>query len=125
MNKALPVIYPVVSLWLLLVCFGCETNNLEQTAYKTVGAVTITVDASMNAFGDYVRAGQATAEQQATVKTTYERYQQIMKSTHRAVIAYKVAPEDATQLDAALRAFEIAGGELISLIRQFTTPVSP
>lgn len=117
----------LLTLWLAVVgCgFSCATGDLEQTAYRTVGAVAVTVDTSMNAFGDYVRAGKATPEQQAMVKAAYERYQLAMRAAHNSITAYKSAPDDGTPLDMALRAVESIGGELISLIRQLTTPASP
>lgn len=121
MKKTLPLLI----VWLLFCGFSCATYDLETNAYKTVGAITITVDGAMNTFGDYVRSGKSTPEQQATVKAAYERYQQAMRATHNAIIAYKTAPQDAAALDTALRAVEAVSGELISVIRQLTTPATP
>lgn len=116
----------IVPLLALFLCgFSCATANLETNAYKTVGAISITVDGAMNTFGDYVRSGKATPEQQAAVKAAYGNYQQAMQAAHKAVLAYKAAPADATQLDLALRGVEAVSSELIALIRKLTTPASP
>jgi hypothetical protein len=98
---------------------GCAT--LEQSAYRSIGSVAVTVDASMQAWGDVVRAGQATAEQEATVRAVYVRYQAAMRTAQSALMAYKISSgQNKTELNIALDVLDGAAADIVALIRQFT-----
>jgi len=94
---------------------GCIT--LENNAFKVVGTTAHVVDAAMNGWGDYVRAGKATPADQATVKAAYEKYQQAMQTTHVAISAYQVS-KDKTALNAALDVLDACKNDLVDLIQK-------
>ena len=96
----------------LLIC-GCR--SLEQTAYVATGATVATVDAAMQAWGDYVAEGHATPEQEAAVKLAYERYQKALRAEQIAVKVYR-ANKDKLNLKAALNALAEARDGLLQVL---------
>jgi hypothetical protein len=109
-----------LSLLLLAALLGCATP--EQTAYRTIGVITASVDGAMNGWGDYVRSGAATADEQARVRQAYERYQATMRLARIAVTTQKTQPAGASTLDTALNTAQAASGQLIAVIQQFLQP---
>lgn len=105
---------------LLAICIGCATP--EQAAYRTIGVITSGVDGAMNGWGDYVRSGSATPEEQARVRAAYERYQATMRLARIAITTQKSQPAGATTLDSALSTAQAASGQLIIVIQQFLQP---
>jgi len=106
-----------VAVSLLAAVCGCA--SLETTAYQTIGAVAITVDGAMNAWGDYVRAGHATASDELRVRAAYGNYQQTMRTLHVAVTAYKLdEASNAGALKTALDAMSAASAELLTVIEK-------
>ena len=101
----------------LIFVSGCKSTP-EAKLYKTTGTVIITVDAAMNAWGDYVRAGLATPEQQMMVKQKYDTYFQFMKTEEAAVMAYKLNL-DTNGLAKASAAVTAATPGVINLILTF------
>lgn len=93
---------------------GCA--NPEQTAYRVIGTTIVSVDAAMNGWGDYVRAGKATPEEQMSVRTAYEKYQNAKRAAQAGIMAYKVNPDRAT-LDIVLDALDASRIELMALIQ--------
>lgn len=93
---------------------GCQ--NPERTAYQTTGVVVFSVDAAMNGWGDYVRAGKASAEDEAKVKAAYEKYQAIVRTQRSVVLAAVNSPEGEAAFTTALNAIEAARIDLINLI---------
>lgn len=93
---------------------GCA--NPERTAYVSTGVVTITVDGAMNGWGDYVRAGKATPEDEAKVKAAYQKYQASIRALKAAVLSSVNAPNEQEILMTALNAIDAAKNELINLI---------
>jgi len=79
---------------------GCATFNTN--AYKSIGTAAVAVDASMQAWGAYVRDGKATPAQEATVRAAYERYQQSMRVAQVLMHSYQTFPADKPLLTQAL-----------------------
>lgn len=94
---------------------GCA--NLETNAYKTIGATATLVDATMNGWGDYVRAGKASPQDETTVKAIYLKYQQSMRVAQAAVMSYRLQPTNAPALNIAIDALDASRIELVTLIQ--------
>jgi Mrp family chromosome partitioning ATPase len=108
------------SLLLLAALLGCATP--EQSAYRTIGTITVSVDGTMNGWGDFVRAGHAEPADEARVKAAYERYQSAMRLARIAVITSKTQPDGASTLQTALATTQAASGQLIGLIQTLLQP---
>ena len=93
---------------------GCA--NPERTAYVSTGVVAITVDNAMNGWGDYVRAGKATPEDELKVKAAYGKYQTSIRAVKAAVLSSRNSPDDQAAFLTALNALDAAKIELINLI---------
>lgn len=100
--------------WLLTACATFESN-----AYKTLGTVAVTVDAAMNGWGDYVRLGKATRQQELVVRDAYEDYQLAMSLASAAVTAYR-SSGNKPPLEAAMAGLDTAKNEIIDLILRLT-----
>jgi hypothetical protein len=85
---------------------GCAT--FQTNTYKAIGTAAVAVDASMQAWGDYVRQGKATPAQEATVRAAYEKYQQAMRTAHVLVTAHQTYPTQKPLLEQALAALQDA-----------------
>ena len=97
-------------------CASCvTTSDPEILAYRSIGTVAHTVDASMNGWGDWVRAGKATAGDQAKVKTAYEGYQAAMVATESAVVAYRNGA-DRNALEASIEALKAAANAVMTMV---------
>ena len=105
----------LISLVALVWLVGCASTP-ETIAYRVIGSTTIGVDAAMNGWGDYVRVGKATPQDEVVVKKVYESYQQVMRTTKTVVMSYKMGVADQTALEKALDAVEAAKNELVNLI---------
>ena len=102
---------------------ACAT--VEQGAYRTIGATVTLVDASMNGWGDYVRAGKATDAQQAQVRALYLKYQGAMRVAKVAIISLKSSPADEAQWLTISTAFSAAANELIQQLKPFVPSLQP
>lgn len=100
----------------IAICLPVGCGSPEQSAYQATGVVTISVDAAMNGWGDYVRAGKASAGDEAKVKAAYERYQASIRTLRTAVLASVNAPDEQSILTTALNALDAAKIDLINLI---------
>lgn len=100
------------------VVIGCSGGcaNPERTAYQTTGVVVLSVDVAMNGWGDYVRAGKATPEDEAKVKAAYEKYQAIVRTQSAAVRSAINSPEGESVFNTALNAIDAARIDLVNLI---------
>jgi len=79
----------LVSLLALVVFLvGCNTVSPEAAAYKSIGVIATTVDASMLGWGDYVKAGLAKPNEEAKVKEVYQKYQASMLVAKVGVLTY-------------------------------------
>lgn len=107
-----------IALFLLFIslslCISC--TSLENVAYKTTGSVVVSVDGAMRVWGDYVRSGSATVNDQLRVRDVYEKYQSAIKVERSILVAYKTTPDD-TALNAAMSALSNASGELVTLVQ--------
>lgn len=90
---------------------ACSTSAVK-TEYRTLGATVHAVDLAMTGWGEYVRAGQATADQEAAVRTGYETYQNVARA---AKVALAVSSNLETPADLAA-----AANALITIIESFT-----
>lgn len=97
---------------------GCGTpvNKVNQT----VSATTTTVDAAMQGWGGWVRAGKATKEDERKVREAYVKYQAAMGAAESLTIAALNAPEGQPALNTAIAATAAASADLIALIAELT-----
>lgn len=96
----------VLGLLALILCSSCAT--FETNAYRAVAATASTVDAAMNGWGDWVRAGKATTADEDAVRDAYEMYQAAMRSARRQVAQYSAGVVDRSSLETALDAMDAA-----------------
>ncbi|MHB1309327.1 MAG: hypothetical protein ACYC23_19795 [Limisphaerales bacterium] len=99
-----------------LIFSGCA--SFEQTAYRSLGTTTTLVDGAMNGWGDWVRAGQATAGDEAQVRAAYEHYQLAMAAARSTVLATTADSATESDLERALAAVDAASAALVQLISQ-------
>lgn len=94
----------------------------ETTAYRTIATTAVTVDAAMNIWGDHVRAGRATADQETAIRTHYERYQHAVRATRRYLDAYGLVDADPQRrtINDLLDAIDDTRGDLIAIVHTFT-----
>jgi hypothetical protein len=104
---------------LVLFATGCKTP--EVTAYRTLGTTAAAVDRAMLAWGDYVRAGLATADDEVKARRLYSSYQSAMAVAKQAVMSLKSTQSDPNSPAwiRALDAVDAASAELISFINSF------
>ena len=100
-----------LSLCCILVLFtACQTTRGK---YNTLYSVATAADAAMITWGDYVKKGKATEEQEIKVYTAYTKYQSLMLKAMRYV-RYDIkepAPNDVAE------AFD----EFITIVANLTT----
>lgn len=111
--------FPIISILALVWLTACA--NLERNTYRAIGSLAVTVDGAMNAWGDYVRAGQGTISQHAAVKQAYGNYQAAMRIAQTSVNAYRLNP-DAKELQKALAVASASAGDLTRLIYGLINP---
>ena len=104
---------------------GC--NTVGTTAYKVEAVVIPTVDAAMNTWGDWVRAGKATQAQVDAVKGYYNQYYAAQLKLHDALVKYvsassstNSAPVESAALSAASAAASAAATALTANIGAVT-----
>lgn len=93
---------------------GCGTP--EATAYKATAITVTTVDGAMNGWGDYVRAGKATDDDQARVRNAYNKYRSALMIERDVIKAHANNP-DATAITLAEQSLAYASGDLIELVQ--------
>jgi hypothetical protein len=112
-----------IAMFLAVICavaIGCAT--METTAYRSIGSVAVTVDTAMQAWGDAVRAGVVTPDQEVAVKAGYLKYQSAMRTANAALTAYKLsAGQNKNGLNVALDTLDGCAADLTQLIRELTT----
>lgn len=108
------------SLLLLAALLGCATP--EQGAYRVIGSIVVTVDGTMNGWGDYVRAGLSTPDEEAQVKAAYERYQATMRLARVTIATANAQPDGSSKIDTALATIQASSGQLIAIIQQLLQP---
>lgn len=102
---------------LALLVQSCKTP--ERTAYDIVASTQVAVDAAMNGWGDYVRSGLSTSQDEMEVKSAYISYQNAMGAARSTVIAYKTGvAKDQSKLDIALNTLQAAGNAVIGIVTE-------
>lgn len=79
---------------MLALASGCTAPR--DVAGKTLVTTVQSVDAAMQGWGAWVRAGQASAQDEAKVKAFYERYQMAELAAEKAYEAWCASPHGAT-----------------------------
>lgn len=113
--KMLQSLVPLIA---LMIFTGCAT--LETNAYRIIGSAAVLVDGAMNGWGDYVRAGKASATEETQVKATYEKYQVAMRAARAVVGQYRAGASDGDALNQALDILDASKNQLITLITALT-----
>lgn len=111
-----------------ITCFqGCQSKP-EVVALKVAGTQVLTVDSAMQAWADWVRAGNASQGQVDAVKAAYEKYYVAAQGEHKALAAYVQArsltnapPGPEVDYHAAVVALSAAQADLLSLITLIQT----
>ena len=106
----------LLSILLAVMLVGCAT--FEVTAYRTIATTTATVDVAMNSWGEAVRSGLTTPEQQAKVRKLYDEYDSLAKTARALAISYKSNP-DKNGLSQAVDAAVAAAAPLVEVIHTF------
>jgi len=109
-------IYWIITLIPLLL-LGCATY--ERNTYNTIGVTVVTVDQAMVVWGDYVRSGKATAEQETVVRSVYEKYQTAMRAVRVAISIGDMANNRAS-FERVLDQLSASRVEIIDLIQTLT-----
>lgn len=111
-STAAMLIACVGTAFLLVACASLETN-----AYRVVGSTAVSVDLAMQGWGDWVRQGKATPEDEARVRAVYEKYQASMRAANRAVLAYHNNKNKA-ELERALDTATVGASNVAHTARQ-------
>lgn len=96
---------------------GCTT--FESGAYKSLAALSTSVNQAMSAFGEATDNGMVKAEDVAKVRTLYTNYQNAMKAAKAAEKTYRTT-KDKPAMDQAMAQVESIGAEIIRTIRELT-----
>lgn len=116
-KKDPPNITPILlCIGLILGSAGCTTP--QDAAGKSLATAAITVDAAMQGWGEWVRTGQASVEDEIAVEDAYKKYQAAMRV---AITAYKQAVKvgDLTIYERAAETLRSSRAELLELISLF------
>jgi hypothetical protein len=116
-TSLIPCCLAMLGLSAALLCAGCKSP--EVAAYRTVGGVAATVDAAMNAWGDWVRAGKATADDETRVRSAYIKYQNAMQVAKAAVLSAKEQPATAAPYSVIVSTLAASADPLVELIYSF------
>ena len=112
-----------ISIAIIAVCLLVGCASPEQGAYRSIGTIATLVDGSMSGWGDYVRAGLASTQDEILVRGMYNEYQEAMSIAKGAVNAYISDPEGKKDnLDRALTVVESVAGKLTGMIARLTAP---
>lgn len=98
---------------------GCASKPIDTTT-KIAGTVTTSVDAAMNSWGAWVRAGKATLEQRVKVRDAYQKYQVAAKLAEKTAIVALNTPTEQQAYVSALNIVSQSSAELILLIESLT-----
>jgi hypothetical protein len=94
---------------------GC-TSTPQTVAYRTAGTAVVSVDTAMTLWGQYVATYHPNANQEATVKAAYDKYQAAMVAVCDAGAIYAASGSTNAPAGAALnQAIANSGQDLIDL----------
>jgi hypothetical protein len=96
---------------------GCGTPAAKTT--QVAGTLSLSVDAAMKSWGEWVRAGKATVEQRIEVRGRYAQYQAAMRTAEAAAVSAVGAPANQAAYTTALNAAVAASVDLIALVQTF------
>lgn len=102
---------------LISLLVGCATTP-DEAAYKTLSATSHIVYASMQGWGDWVRAGKAKPMDEVKVKAAYEKYQGVMRIAHEAVL--RAHDSEGPDLNIAMQDVDVATKALVQTIELLT-----
>lgn len=129
MNKKILTPFAAAIALAACICFMSTTtgcNTTQRTAYVAVGVTQSLAVGAMNGWGDWVRAGRATAGDQAAVRQAWERYQGAVRVAHSVELSLQgsLVTNDPVwlQVTAAVGA---SSDELIALIKSLTSTPKP
>lgn len=117
--KTIRSFFSIIYIVALMLSFGC--TSVERTAYITTGSVIATVDAAMNGWGDAVRAGKTTPEQENRVRKLYAEYQDALQIERKLITAYKQT-QDKDSLRKANTQLRSAAVALIEVVEYVIEP---
>lgn len=112
------------TLWLLVICLvapaplltGCA--SVQKTSHQAIGVTAVTVDAAMQVWAEYAKAGHAPAEQVAAVEDAYRKYFAAINTAIDIGKAAAASKDDAA-LTVALKLAGAAQANVIELVKQF------
>lgn len=122
-------IKPLAAVALLTLLAACAT--FDRNAYNTISTTTTTVEAARKSWVAYVteqRALQPDPVKRQDLETkvakvgfAYGQYQQAMRAAKLAIDVYHSAPTNQAPVLTAIGALSSASGEIVGLIRSFTS----
>ena len=98
----------------LVLWAGCA--SFETNAYRTLGTTATLVDAAMQAWGGWVREGQATPTDEKRVREAYQSYQSAMRSARVVMESHMMEPNPRAA-EHVLTVVAASAGPVIELIR--------
>lgn len=104
----------VTTCFIIALLTGCK--NPEVGAYKTLGSIAITVNASKKAFEDYRSKHPVSADVEATAKRTYQSYQRLMAVAEVAQKQFS-SGGDKTVWENAFASVVASGNDFLALVR--------
>lgn len=107
---------PIGLLLLLWMFTGCST--FQENAGKTLATTVQTVDAAMKGWAAYVAIGGATAQQEASVKAAYQKYQAAEAIAEKAFVL-SVTSGDQNGFTTAAAVLRQVQADLLLLINTF------
>lgn len=101
----------------MFLAVACQTTSLEQTAYRTLGTTEATVNSAMMAWGDWVRAGYATDQDQARVRQALDVYMQVMARLQKVIGQYYEGKATKDEVSTALIEFQVKAADVTANIQ--------
>lgn len=117
-KKDPPNITPLLLCIGLMLSAGAGCTTPQDAAGKSLATAAITVDAAMQGWGEWVRTGQASVEDEIVVEDAYHKYQAAMRV---AITAYRQAVKvgDLTIYERAAESLRNSREDLLALISLF------
>jgi len=129
-SRRLAWLVPHSAMLAVMVVALCGCASMEILSYRTIGTVTISVEAARSTWNQYVKDGHATPDQMIQAQDVYTKYQSAMLVLSDIVTAAKaVNPStdsgQATPVwQAAIDAVSASAADFVALIGQFTQPTA-